>query len=149
MTLQKQLGYVHQEVLVDTQWKEGHLDDPKVRIVEVDYDSSSRIEMKKKRIKKTSTVFFIVVTFTALFAITLIPSSQQASAVVHHKVAVHHVAHTASKGSSSISVHHKVIAVIPETHGKLLNATALKKLVKGPYGESDVIGGMIVGGEPY
>jgi hypothetical protein len=130
MTLQKQLEYVHQEVLVDTQWKEDHLDDPKVRIAEVDYDSSSKIEMKKKRIKKTSTVFFIVV--TALFAVTLIPSSQQASAVVHHKVAVHHIAHT---------------AIIPETHGKLLNATALKKLVKGPYGESDVIGGMIVGGE--
>jgi hypothetical protein len=105
-----------QEVLVDTQCKD-HLDDPKVRIAEVDYDSSSNLEMKKKRIKKTSTVFFIVVTFTALFAVTLIPSSQQASAVVHHKVAVHHIAHTVSKGT--ISVHHKVhhkVAVHKKAH---------------------------------
>jgi 3-mercaptopyruvate sulfurtransferase SseA len=31
MTLQKQLEYVHPEVLVDTQWAEDHLKDPKVR----------------------------------------------------------------------------------------------------------------------
>ena len=57
-----------------------------------------------------------------------------------------HKAHTASKGK--ISVHQ--VAVIPEAHGKpdvvLQNATALKALVKGPYGESDVIGGMMSGG---
>ena len=41
MTLQKQLEYVHPEALVDTQWAEDHLKDPKVRIAEVDYDSSS------------------------------------------------------------------------------------------------------------
>jgi hypothetical protein len=148
MTLQKQLEYVHPEVLVDTQWVEGHLNDPKVRIAEVDYDSSSRIEIKKERIKKTRTVFFAIVIITALFAVSLITASQNASAavVVHHKVAVHHKAHTASKGKTSNSVHHKVIAVIPEVHGRTLNATALKKLVKGPYGESDVIGGMIAGG---
>ncbi|MFZ0510339.1 MAG: sulfurtransferase, partial [Candidatus Nitrosopolaris sp.] len=40
-TLQKQLEYVHPEALVDTQWAEDHLKDPKVRIAEVDYDSSS------------------------------------------------------------------------------------------------------------
>ena len=38
------------------------------------------------------------------------------------------------------------VAVIQETHGKILNATALKKQLKGPYGESDVIGGMMSGG---
>ena len=36
MTLQKQLDYVHPEVLVDTQWAEDHLNDPKVRVAEVD-----------------------------------------------------------------------------------------------------------------
>jgi hypothetical protein len=147
ITLQKQLEYVHPEVLVDTQWVEDHLNDPKVRIAEVDYDSISRIEIKKERIKKTRNIFFAIVIITALFAVSLITASQNASAaVVHHKVAVHHKAHTASKGKTSISVHHKVIAVIPEVHGRTLNATALKKLVKGPYGESDVIGGMIAGG---
>ena len=45
MTLQKQLEYVHPEVLVDTQWAEDHLKDPKVRIVEVDYDSDSNYEL--------------------------------------------------------------------------------------------------------
>ena len=152
MTLQKQLEYVHPEVLVDTQWAEDHLNDPKVRVAEVDYDSSSRIEMKKERMKKTSSVFFAIVTVTALFTVSLITASQQATAVVvHHKVAVHHKAHTvfsqtsahtASKGK--ISVHQ--VAVIQEVHGKILNATELKKLVKGPYGESDVIGGMMSGG---
>ncbi|HXX96721.1 MAG TPA: hypothetical protein VEL11_06350 [Candidatus Bathyarchaeia archaeon] len=64
-------------------------------------------------------------------------SSQASTAVV-----VHHKAHTASKDKISV---HQVIAV-RGVHGKLLNATAFKKLVKGPYGESDVIGGMIAGG---
>ena len=159
MTLQKQLEYVHPEVLVDTQWAEDHLNDPKVRVAEVDYDSSSRIEMKKERMKKTSTVFFAIVTVTALFTVSLITASQQATALaVHHKVAVHHKAHTVSSQTSAVVVHHKAhtaskgkisvhqVAVIPEMHGKILNATELKKLVKGPYGESDVIGGMMSGG---
>jgi hypothetical protein len=147
MTLQKQLEYVHPEVLVDTRWVEDHLNDPKVRIAEVDYDSGSRIEMKRERIKKTSTVFFAIVSVTALFAVSLITASQHASAVVvHHKVATHHVAHTASKDTSGSSSVHKVIAVIPETHGEPITAAALKKLVKGPYGESIIIGGMIAGG---
>ena len=191
MTLQKHLEYVHTEVLVDTQWVEHHLRDPKASIAEVDYDSGSRIEMKKERIKKTSTVLFAIVTVTALITVSLIPASQQASAVVvHHKVAVHHRAHTASSQASAVVVHDKVavhhrahtassqasavvvhdkvavhhkahtaskgnisvhqVAVIPEAHGKpdvvLQNATALKALVKGPYGETDVIGGMMSGG---
>jgi hypothetical protein len=90
-----------------------------------------------------------MVAVVALFAVTSMPASQQASAV-HHKVhtassqvsttvAVHHKAHIASKGK--ISVHQ-----VAEVHGKILNATALKKLVKGPFGESDVIGGMMSGG---
>ena len=33
--------YAHAEVLVDTQWVEDHLRDPKVRIAEVDYDPNS------------------------------------------------------------------------------------------------------------
>ena len=45
MTLQKQLEYVHPEVLVDTQWTEDHLKDPKVRIAEVDYDSNSNYKL--------------------------------------------------------------------------------------------------------
>ena len=96
-------------------------------------------------------VLFTMVAVVALFAVTLMPASHQASA--HHKAhtasaqvsttaAVHHKAHAASKGKMSV---HQV-AVIPETHGKILNATALKKLVKGPYGETDVIGGMMSGG---
>ena len=83
-----------------------------------------------------SIVLFTMVAVVALFAVTLMPASQQASGAVNHK------AHIASKGK--ISVHQ--VAVIPEVHGKILNATALKKLVKGPYGESDVIGGMMSGG---
>jgi thiosulfate/3-mercaptopyruvate sulfurtransferase len=35
------LAYAHPEVLVDTQWVEDHLKDPKVRIAEVDYDSKA------------------------------------------------------------------------------------------------------------
>ncbi len=56
---------------------------------------------------------------------------------------MHHRAHTASKGKI-VSSHQ--VAVIPEVHGRTLNATALKALVKGPYGETDVIGGMMSGG---
>jgi hypothetical protein len=84
-------------------------------------------------------VLFAMVAVVALFAVTSMPASQQASA--HYKV------HTASKGMTSV---HQV-AVIPEMHGPTLdiNATTLKKLTKGPYGESDIIGGMMVGGEPY
>jgi Tfp pilus assembly protein PilE len=102
-----------------------------------------------------SLVLFSVVAVVALIAVASMPASQQASA--RHKVhtvstqvsttvAVHHKVHTASKGK--ISVHQ--VAVIPEAHGKpdvvLQNATAMKALVKGPYGESDVIGGMMSGG---
>jgi hypothetical protein len=51
-------------------------------------------------------------------------------------------------GASSLDLIIK--RVIPEAHGKpdlvLQNATALKALVKGPYGETDVIGGMISDG---
>ena len=165
MTLQKQLEYIHREFLVDTQWVE----DPKASIAEVDYDSDSRKEMKRERIKKTSTALFAIITVTALFAVSLIMASQHASA--HHKahtastqsttVAVHK-AHTAPKGvhQVAITVHHKAhtapkgvhqVAVDPQAHGiPLLNATALKKEiakeVKGPYGETDVIGGMMSGG---
>lgn len=35
------MSYVHPEVLVNTQWAEDHLKDPKVRIAEVDYDSKA------------------------------------------------------------------------------------------------------------
>ena len=104
-----------------------------------------------------SLVLFAVVAVVALIALASMPASQQASA--HHKahtasiqastttVAVHHKAHIASKGK--ISVHQ--VAVDPQTHGiPLLNATAFKKEiakeVKGPYGESDVIGGMMSDG---
>jgi hypothetical protein len=102
-----------------------------------------------------SLVIFAMVVVVALFVVTSMPASHQASA--RHKahtassqvsttVAVHHKAHTASKGK--ISVHQ---VVDPQAHGiPLLNATALKKEltkeVKGPYGESDVIGGMMSGG---
>jgi len=94
--------------------------------------------MRIERIDKTTVLFAVV----ALSAVTLILASQNASAaLVHHKVVVH---------PTSISVHHKVIAVIPEAHGKsdivLQNATAMKALTKGPYGENDVIGGMMSGG---
>ena len=123
---------------------------------------------------RRSLVLFAVVAVVALIAVASMPASQQALA--HHKahtastqvstttVAVHHKAHTASKGK--ISVHQvvsdspivkgKIVtlgikAVDPQAHGiPLLNATALKKEiakeVKGPYGENDVIGGMMSGG---
>ncbi|MGC2683266.1 MAG: hypothetical protein WA323_15500 [Candidatus Nitrosopolaris sp.] len=118
-----------------------------MRLIFINYIYKQKcVEMKRERIQKRSTVLFGVV---ALSAITLILASQHASAVVvvHHKVTVHHNAHTASKGK--ISVHQ--VAVIPEAHGiPLLNATALNKEltkeVKGPYGESDVIGGMMKDG---
>ncbi len=38
-------GYAHPEVLVSTEWVQTHLDDPNVRIVEVDYDPSSAYEL--------------------------------------------------------------------------------------------------------
>lgn len=34
-------GYAHPEVLVDTDWVEAHLQDPKVRLIEVDVDTSA------------------------------------------------------------------------------------------------------------
>jgi len=100
--------------------------------------------MKREQIKKTSLVFATVIV-TALFAISLMMASQHTSAAVeHHKVSLHHKAHSASKDTSG-SVH-KVVAVVPETHGKILDAAALEKLTKGPDGNSIVIGGRIVGG---
>src|SRR5213082_2008164 len=36
-----QAGYAHPEVLVDTQWVADHLNDPKVKIIEVDVDTSA------------------------------------------------------------------------------------------------------------
>jgi len=103
--------------------------------------------MKREQIKKTSLVF-ATVSITALFAISLMMASQytHAAAVEHHKVSLHHKAHSASKDNSGASSVHKVVAVIPETHGKILNATALKKLTKGPDGNSIVIGGMTADG---
>ena len=104
-----------------------------------------------------SLVLFAMVAVVALFVVASMPTSQQASAV-----AVHYKAHTAStQVSTTVAVHHKAtaskgkisahqVAVIPEAHGKpdvvLQNATAVKALVKGPYGEKDVIGGMMSGG---
>jgi len=67
--------------LVDTQWVEDQINDPKASTAEVDYDSGSRKEMKKERIKKTSTVFFAIVTVTALFAISLITESAESSCI--------------------------------------------------------------------
>jgi hypothetical protein len=159
MTLQRQLEYVYREALLDTQWVEAELNDLRDSIAKVDYDSGSRKEMKRERIKKTSTVFFAIVTVTALFAASFIMTSQNASAaiVVHHKVAVHHKAHIASSQASAtaVVVHrkdrtasqgtisvHKVVAVIPETHGA--SAPELLKIMKTTKG--NVIGGMIVDG---
>ena len=97
-----------------------------------------------------SLVLFAMIAVVALFAVTSMPASQQASA--------HHKAHTASSHVyTTVAVHHKgkisvhQVAVDPQAHGiPLLNATALNKEltkeVKGPYGESDVIGGMTSGG---
>ena len=90
-----------------------------------------------------SLVLFAMVTVVALIAIAA--ASQQVSA--DDKV------HTASTQVSTTAVHHKshTVLVDPQAHGiPLLNATALKKEltkeVKGPYGENDVIGGMMSGG---
>jgi len=101
--------------------------------------------MKRDQIKKTSPAFATIIV-TALFAGSLIMASEHTSAVAaeHHKVSLHHKAHSAS--SSSASSIHKVVAVVPETHGKILNTTALKKLTKGPDGNSIVIGGMTADG---
>ena len=88
---------------------------------------------------------FATVIVTALFAVSLIMASQHTSAAAaasHHKISLHHRAHSTSKDSSGASSVHKVVAVVPETHGKILNATALNKLTKGPDGNSIVIGGM-------
>jgi hypothetical protein len=154
MMLQKQLEYVYREALLDTQWAEAELNDPRASIA---YDSGSRKEMKRERIKKTSTVFFAIVTVTALFAVSFIMASQNASAaaVVHHKVTVHHKAHIASNQATAVAVHHKdrtasqgtisvhkVVAVIPETHGA--SAPEQIKIMKSSKG--NVIGGMIVDG---
>ena len=35
------MNYAHPEVLVDTDWTEEHLNDPNVRIAEVDYDPTA------------------------------------------------------------------------------------------------------------
>jgi len=43
--MKEKMSYVHPEVLVDTQWAEEHLKDPKVRIAEVDYDSKANYEL--------------------------------------------------------------------------------------------------------
>ena len=34
-------GYIHPEVLVDADWVQAHLNDPRVRLIEVDVDSSA------------------------------------------------------------------------------------------------------------
>ena len=100
--------------------------------------------MKREHIKKTSLATVIV---TALFAGSLMMASQHTSAATeHHKVSLHHRAHSTSKDSSGAGSVHKVVAVVPETHGKILDAAALEKLTKGPDGNSIVIGGRIVGG---
>lgn len=39
------IEYSNPEVLVDTQWVEEHLDDPTLRIVEVDYDSQANYHL--------------------------------------------------------------------------------------------------------
>jgi thiosulfate/3-mercaptopyruvate sulfurtransferase len=37
--------YAHPEVLVETEWLAAHLDDPKLRVVEVDYDPTANYEL--------------------------------------------------------------------------------------------------------
>lgn len=39
------MEYAHPEVLVDTQWVEDHLNDPKVRVAEVDYDPTANYKL--------------------------------------------------------------------------------------------------------
>jgi hypothetical protein len=136
LRLQKQLEYVHPEVSVDTQVK-NYLNPSS------GCDSGSRIETKREQIKKTSTVLLQsspLLHFLGNFD----TQPQHASAVVHHKVAVHHKAHTVcSKSSSSIGVHHKVIAVIPErTTVEKQDQTAPASIKSS----STVICGMIVYG---
>jgi hypothetical protein len=122
-----------------------HTSTESMRLMFINYMyKQKKVEMRSERIEKRSTVLFAVV---ALSAVTLMLASQHASAavVVHHKVTVQHNAETGSK------VHHKIILVDPQAHGvPLLNATALNKElakeVKGPYGEHDIIGGMMSGG---
>jgi thiosulfate/3-mercaptopyruvate sulfurtransferase len=38
-------GYVHPEVLVDTQWVQDRLKDEKIRIAEVDYDEKANYDL--------------------------------------------------------------------------------------------------------
>jgi thiosulfate/3-mercaptopyruvate sulfurtransferase len=38
-------AYAHPEVLVETDWLANHLDDPKIRVAEVDYDSAANYEL--------------------------------------------------------------------------------------------------------
>jgi hypothetical protein len=154
MISRRQLEYVYREDLLDTRWVEAELNDPGNSIAEVDYDSGFRKEMKRQRIKKTSTIFFAIVTVTALFTVSFIMASENASAaiLVHHKVAVHHKAHIASSQASAtaVVVHqkdrtasqgtisvHKVVAVIPETHDA--SAPELLKIMKSSKG--NVLGG--------
>ena len=68
-----------------------------------------------------SVVSFAMFAIVGIFAVTLMPTSQQASAVAEH--------------------HMHLKAVIPEAHGEPITPAVLKALVKGPYGETDVIGG--------
>ena len=39
------MSYAHPEVLVSTQWVHEHLNDPKIRIVEVDYDPTANYQL--------------------------------------------------------------------------------------------------------
>ena len=39
--MSEEKGYIHPEVLVDAEWVEGHLDDPMVRLIEVDVDTAA------------------------------------------------------------------------------------------------------------
>ena len=45
MTQVTKTDYAHPEVLVDTQWLEEHLNDPSIKIAEVDYDTQSNYEI--------------------------------------------------------------------------------------------------------
>ena len=38
--------YAHPEVLVTTEWLAGHLTDPQVRVLEVDYDASACVRAR-------------------------------------------------------------------------------------------------------
>ena len=39
------MSYVHPEILVSTEWVQEHLNDPKVRVVEVDYDPTANYQL--------------------------------------------------------------------------------------------------------